>query len=298
MIKTTTIYAPEYPFLLRHIHNPPQTLYYRGTLPQGLFNIAFVGSRKMTDYGRQATEILINGLQGLPVCIVSGLAYGIDAHAHKTALQNNLKTIAVLGSGVDDNSLYPRAHRALAYKIMEAGGALVSTYPPGTEAIQWHFPDRNQIISGLSTAVVIVEAAEKSGALITAQFALDQNRDVFSVAGSIFQGSSAGTNNLIKNSSAKLISCAEDIIVEYDKLRELASKQMPEQIDPSLTAIQRQILAKIQIEPTAFAEIVAAVQLPIPQLNSELTLLEIKNKIRNLGNNFYTKNLTTLKQRG
>lgn len=292
-IKTLKLSNPGYPRLLRKISHPPKLLYYRGTLPENLFNIAIVGSRKMSFYGSQAVASLIRGFAGLPICIVSGLAFGIDAAAHKSALNFKLPTIAVLGSGIDDQSIYPRANKKLADEILANSGCLLAVYPPGTKALSWHFPERNQIISGLSKAVIVVEAALKSGALITAEFGLEQNRDVFAIPGSIFQAGSHGPNNLIKMQRAKLISEAADIINEYPALQKLAnSKPRSTIFDPDLSALQQKILNLIGLEPTGFADIYKASGLTAGELGSELILLEIKNKIRSLGNNCYARNLT------
>ena len=288
-VKITKIWEQNYPRLLRQISKPPKTLYYRGTIPKSLFYIAIIGSRKISNYGGQAVNRLVSGLAGLPVCIVSGLAFGVDAAAHQAALAYRLKTIAVLGSGVDDQHIYPRANFNLARQILKNGGALVSAYPPGTEALEWHFPERNQIISGVSKAVVIVEAAEKSGALITADAALDQNREIFAIPGSIFQKTSAGTNNLIKTTAAKLISSAEDIIIEFPELIRSRKTVNPEQVTTELSLIEREILKNIGAEPVALEQLLARVKITPAALAGNLILLEMKNKIRAIGGNFYAR---------
>lgn len=216
-IKLVKIKTPEYPYLLEQIHAPPPLLYYKGVLPVNTFNIAIVGSRKMTSYGKAAIEKILLPLTGKNVCIVSGLAYGVDAHAHKIALKTGLKTIAVLGSGIDDTSIYPADNLPLAKEIMAARGAIMSEFKPGTRGLRFHFPLRNRIISGLSRAVVVIEAASKSGALITAYAGLQQNRDIFALPGSIFEPLSEGTNNLIKN-GAKPLTDANDLFIEYPEL--------------------------------------------------------------------------------
>jgi DNA processing protein len=297
---------PDYPPLLKQLKKPPRVLYYRGNLSninaealdsekKSLINIAFVGSRKITFYGKQAVEFLISGLSKLPVCIVSGLAYGIDAYSHEIAIKSGLKTLAVLGSGIDDASIYPRINKLLAHKILNAGGAIISEYKPGTAAADWHFPERNLIIAGLCKGVVIIEAAEKSGALITAKHALDENRDVFAVPGSIFQDSSKGANNLIKGLRAKAISSSFDIINEYLELKRLAlatqsEDQLPE--SESLSPIQKQIFSAISAQGSNIEEILEKTKLPVQEINSNLILLEIQNKIKALGNNFYARNLS------
>lgn len=211
----------EYPGLLKQIHDPPRLLYYRGTLPVNTTNIAIVGSRKLSTYGQQVIEKIILPLSREKICIVSGLAYGADACAHEIALKVGLPTLAVLGSGIDDQSIYPAAHRELAKKIIAAGGAIISEFAPGTKSLPHYFPLRNRIISGVSKAIVVIEAANKSGALITAHTGLEQNRDIYAVPGSIFNPLSEGTNNLIKK-GAKPITDASDLLREYAELSYLA----------------------------------------------------------------------------
>lgn len=291
--------SDDYPKLLKQISGPPQTLYNRGNLRNDLFPIAVVGSRKMTAYGKQAAELLISGLRGLPISIVSGMAYGIDSQAHICAIKNNLHTVAVLGSGIDDQSIYPRANRNLAKDILENGGAIISEYPPGTPALHYNFPNRNRIISGMSKAVVVIEADSKSGSLITAKLANDQGRDIFAVPGSIFSKFSSGTNNLIAQ-GAKTLRGAADIIDEYPALKQFAAVQekTAQANDKDLTPLQQKILGKISFEPTPFAEILSQTGIELSVLNSNIIMLEIKNKISACGDNCYIRNLTNSKLYG
>lgn len=213
-IKLCTIFDSEYPCLLRNIFNPPIILYYRGVLPAVDHNaIAIVGARKATAYGKNAAVMLAAALAEQGMWIVSGAARGIDTAAHQGALESKSsgRTVAVLGCGVD--VVYPPENGRLLEKIVQSG-AVLSEYPPGTAPHAAFFPARNRIISGLSLGTVVVEAAEKSGALITADFALEQGRDVFAVPGSIFSLHSKGTHNLIKQ-GAKIVGGAEDILEEY-----------------------------------------------------------------------------------
>ena len=200
----------QFPALLREIYDPPLLLYIRGELPHDVPCVAIVGSRKATQYGKTATNLLVRPLASRGLTIVSGLAYGIDAEAHRATLAVHGKTIAVLGSGSDDAALYPRAHRQLAADIVASGGAVITEYPPGTRPQGYFFPQRNRIIAGLSRALVVVEADEKSGALITARLALDQNREVFAVPGPITSDLSRGTNGLLRDGAAPARS-ADDI---------------------------------------------------------------------------------------
>lgn len=194
-----TLTANEYPKRLAHIPEPPDTLYIRGTLPPVTHKLlAVVGSRKCTSYGKEVTQYLLTGLRGAPVSIVSGLALGIDAHAHKVALEQNLHTIALPGSGLDDSVLYPRSHASLANHIVESGGALISEYEPIQRAAPWTFPKRNRLMAGMADAVLIVEATERSGTLITARLATEYNTDVLVVPASIFAPSSFGAHQFLK----------------------------------------------------------------------------------------------------
>lgn len=179
---TRQLGAEEYPAALKEIPQPPTSLYARGSwAPEGTRHLAVVGSRALSGYGREACEKLIGGLAGYPVCIVSGMALGADACAHKAALRAGLHTIAVLGSGVDDASVYPRAHARLAKEILVSGGMLLSERPDGYRARPEDFPKRNRIVVGLSRAVLIIEAGEKSGTLITARLTHEYNRDLLCV---------------------------------------------------------------------------------------------------------------------
>lgn len=210
-ISLCTLTADNYPSLLQNSFNPPYVLYYRGTLPATDKLIAIVGARKATAYGKNAASMLAAALAAAGVGIVSGAARGIDTAAHQGALEQQGYTIAVLGSGVD--VAYPPENKNLLASIAETG-AVVSEYAPGTMAHPGHFPARNRIINALARGVVVVEAAEKSGALITADFALEEGRDVFAVPGSIFANTSKGANKLLKL-GAKPVDCATDILEEY-----------------------------------------------------------------------------------
>lgn len=206
-IGTLSIDEPGYPKLLKNIFDPPLLLYYRGRVPDSkLTSLAIVGSRAMTSYGEKTTEIIIKNLSLESVAIVSGLALGIDSTAHQSALKYNIPTIAILGSGLDDNSIYPASNIELAKQILKNKGTLLSEFPPGTKPLKQHFPLRNRIIAGICKAVLVIEAAEGSGALITVRVAIEENRDVFAVPGSIFEPQSIGTNRLIQEGANPLLS--------------------------------------------------------------------------------------------
>lgn len=200
----------DYPKSLREVYNPPKKLYFRGD--KELLKktcISVIGTRKYTEYGEANTKKIIAELAVLDIAIVSGLAIGIDSIAHEAALEFGIPTIAVLGSGIDN--IYPKCNLKLASKI-ERAGLIISEYPEETEAIKYHFPQRNRIVSGLSIATVVVEAAERSGALITAKLALEQGRDIFTIPGDIDRISSKGPLRLLQNGAAYPISSGQDII--------------------------------------------------------------------------------------
>jgi len=221
--------SERYPADLANIYNAPAVLYCRGELPRTAA-VAIVGSRNPTVYGKAAANKLATDLAGAGLIIVSGAARGIDTVAHAAALAVNQPTIAVLGCGID--VAYPRENITLLKAISETG-AIISEYPPGTEVRPYYFPMRNRIISGLANSIIVVESAEKSGALITADFALDQGKDIFAVPGSIFSENSAGCHKLIKN-GAKLIDSAKDLIDEIQSFV-LFSRQCVNKIKPSFS---------------------------------------------------------------
>jgi DNA processing protein len=196
---------------LLEIPQPPEELYIVGELPKDHIYVSVVGSRRYTDYGQRCCRELILGLRGKPVAIVSGLAYGIDQIAHRSAMDAKLPTIAIPGSGLDPSALYPRGHTQLAEEILYNGGCLLSELEPFEKAAPWTFPQRNRIMAGISRAVLIIEAEEKSGTLITARLATEYNRDVLAVPGSIFSATSAGTNFLLRQ-GATPITCANDLL--------------------------------------------------------------------------------------
>ena len=197
---------------LAEIPQPPETLYVRGKMPpEDVKYLAVVGSRDCTPYAKNVIDHLLTGLQGHNICIVSGLALGVDGYAHEASLTHKLHTIAVPGSGIADDVLYPKTHRPLAARILSSGGALLSEFEPDFPATKWSFPKRNRIMAGLADAVILIESAEKSGTLITARLAADFNRDVLVVPGDIFSKNSAGVHQFLKLGAVP-ITCAEDIL--------------------------------------------------------------------------------------
>jgi len=285
-IKIITLNDKEYPELLLKIHTPPYLLFYKGELPQkNDLNLAFVGSRKCTQYGEYAVNNIISNLAvlGANINIISGLALGIDSISHRVALENNMKTIAVLGSGIDNFNIYPRSNVELAHRIIENKGAIISEFPPGTGALRHHFPQRNRIVAGMSSATIVIEAEEKSGALITSKYALEENRDVFSLPGQINSKSSIGTNNLIKYGAIPLLS-ANEIIELYD----LEKKEVKtEKLD--LNEVETKIFSCLSHEPLHINQIAKTTSINIAELSSNLTIMEMKGIIKNVGGMNYLK---------
>jgi len=285
-IKVVLLDEENYPRLLKEIYDPPALLYYKGILKADLdcFPLAVVGSRKVTAYGRQAVEEVVAPLARQGLTIVSGLAFGVDALAHETTLQQNGRTIAVLGSGLDEDKIYPVQNRALARRIIENGGAVISEFPLGTLPLRFNFPIRNRVISGLSLGTLIVEAAEDSGSLITAKSALEQNREVFSVPGSIFSPLSFGPNNLLKM-GAHVVTTANDIL-------EILNLEKAEQFIENKkiladTAEEAALLKILSREPKHIDIIIKETSLSPATITSALTLMEMKGKVRNLGAMMY-----------
>lgn len=275
----------EFPQEFTNIASPPFYLYIKGRISPAKPRFAVVGTRKATPYGKQACEKIIRDLaERTEVEIVSGLAQGIDTEAHKAAVANNLKTIGVLGSGMDRASLFPPENWSLAEEIVKKGGAVISEYPPGSPALKHHFPARNRIISGLSLGVLVVEAPEKSGALITANFALEHGRDVFAVPGQMFSANAAGVNYLIQQ-GAKLVTGADDIIEEL----KLPQKTMARKIETSLTGEREKTILEILAEPASVDELKAKTNLPTPEIISCLSMLELKGFIRPMGQNRFQR---------
>ena len=277
-IKIFTWEDETYPQRLKEIDQPPPVLYIRGEyLPDDLFAVAIVGTRRVTAYGRQITEELGGYLASNGITMVSGLARGVDAIAHQTALKAGGRTIGVLGSGVD--RIYPPEHRGLAEKMMESG-AIVSDYAPGTPPDASNFPPRNRIISGLSLAVVVIEAGETSGALITAEFAAEQGREVFAVPGSILAPQSKGTNKLIQNGALPLLSVND--LMQALNLTRMGEHKAARKIIPS-DETEARLLTVLSAEPLHVDEIRKQTELPIEKVSATLALMELKGMVRQVG---------------
>ncbi len=273
----------DFPSGFSEIPDPPKKLFLRGTLPKDdtLF-LAVVGSRKCTHYGEEATRTLITGLAGHPFVIVSGLALGIDGIAHRSALEIGLTTIAIPGSGLDDSVLYPRAHLRLAHDILDSGGALLSEMEPCEKAAPYTFPKRNRLMAGISKAVLIIEADERSGSLITARLALEYNRDVLAVPGTIFSHSSRGTNALLRD-GATPVTTPGDILQHFGL--EGAEKTV---LDLHSLSLNEKLLLECLREPRSRDELAKMLKLPVQEVNVLVTELEVRGLIKNDSGVFHT----------
>jgi DNA processing protein len=278
VIKILTWKDAAYPQRLKEIEQPPPVLYVRGEyLPDDLYAVAIVGTRRVTPYGRQITEELSSYLASNGITVVSGLARGVDAIAHQTALKAGGRTLAVLGSGVD--KIYPPEHRQLAQQMMEQG-AIVSDYAPGTPPDASNFPPRNRIISGLSLAVVVVEAGETSGALITAEFAAEQGREIFAVPGSILAPQSKGTNKLIQKGALPLLSIND--LMQALNLTRMGEHKAARKVIPA-DETERRVMSILSAEPLHVDEIRNQTELPIEKVSATLALMELKGMVRQVG---------------
>jgi DNA processing protein len=281
----------DYPRMLKEISDPPPILYFRGRLEgQDELNLSVVGARKKTPYGGLATEKIVSELSLNGFHIVSGLALGIDALAHKTALDKKGRTTAIIGSGLDRNSIYPRENRNLAERIIGEGGAIISEFPPLTPPLKQNFPQRNRLIAGYSLGTLVIEANERSGSLITARLALENGREVFAVPGSIFSLLSRGTFKLIKEGALPVAS-AGDIMEAFN----VASPSSAADFNKSgvkkikLGIIEECILANLEAEPVHVNDLVRKVGLDTRKIMSTLTIMEMEGMVKNVGGMEYIK---------
>ena len=274
-----------YPQLLTEIADPPVILYYRGALPAAdAIMLAAIGTRKITTYGRSVVPHIISPLVSAGITIVSGMAYGVDALVHTQAIEQGLPTIAVLGSGLDEKSLYPKEHVLLADAILNAGGCLMSEYAPGTPGYKQNFIARNRIISGLSMGTLVIECSLKSGSLITAQYALEQNRRVYAVPGQIYAHESQGPNNLLKM-GAQPVTDAADILQDLNISPELT-------IDAELAATtptEALLLGILTSSPLSSDALVKQTGLETAAVSTALSFLEMKGVIKNVGAQQYIR---------
>lgn len=276
----------EYPESLLHIHNPPVLLFCRGTLSSDYFpSISVVGSRKISRYGQRAAEFIVGKLADEGVTIVSGLAFGADTVAHRISIEHGSRTIAVLGNGIDE--IYPAANASFAEKFLsEQRGVLLSEYLPGTEVRPEFFPVRNRIVSGLSRATIVLEAAIKSGSLITAELAIQQNKELFVVPGEIFSKNAGGCNKLLVQGSATPVLSGEQVLQMLD-FQFISSNKAVKQILPT-TENETKILSAFEnFSERHIDDLLRVIELPDSVISSTISILEIKGLMKNLGNNIY-----------
>lgn len=265
-----------YPDSLKSIPNPPVFLFVRGKIPPLHKSLSIVGTRETTDYGRITAEKFVSDLVANNFVIVSGLALGIDSCAHESTLKNKGITVAVLGSGVD--RIYPSNNSYLAERIIKSGGAVLSEYPLGTPAMQHHFPVRNRIVSGLSRGALIVEGGVKSGALITARYALEQGREVFAVPNNITKMGLSGTNYLIRRAEAKLVENAKHILEEF-QMQPVRSKQ-----PLSFSSVESELIELILNEGKTIDELTVETTYNVAKLSEVFIGLQLKGVVRQIGN--------------
>ena len=278
-VRALTLRDKAYPARLRETYDPPPVLYVRGTLTGAdQRSITVVGTRHVTSYGREVTRMLTEELARNDLTIVSGLALGVDAVAHKAALDAQGRTIAVLACGLD--MVYPMSHRALAGRIRESG-ALISDYPLGTKPKPEYFPRRNRILAGLTLGTIVVEAPERSGALITTTYALNENREVFAAPGSVLSPASAGTNRLIQEGGAKLVRNAADVLEELNLT--VPARQLPLPGAEPADETEAAVLALVSREPTHIDAIQEQSGLPMPVVSGALALMELKGLVKEIG---------------
>ncbi len=278
-VRALTWEDPAYPKLLSTIPAAPFVLYVKGEItPEDDWSLAVVGTRRASAYGREVTRQLVADLVRNHITVVSGLARGVDGEAHRAALDNKGRTIAVLGSGVD--VIYPPEHVKLAAQIVEHG-ALVSEYPLGTLPDAANFPPRNRIISGLSLGTLITEGDENTGARITLRYALEQDRETFAVPGNIFRRESRGTNLAIQQGEAKLVTRVEDILEELN-LTMVAEQQEMRLVSPE-NETESLLLKHLSSDPTHIDDLGRATGLPIAAVSSTLALMELKGLVRQVG---------------
>lgn len=282
----TIISKPNLPERILRAHPAPQRIYMRGNLPDldQYKLLAVVGARRFSEYGEQACQQLIADLAPYPIIIVSGLAIGIDSIAHEAALKAGLPTIAVPGSGLDEKKIYPQHKRPLAKKILDAGGCLLSEYPPSHDSGQpWMFPERNRIMAALSDAVLVIEAQEKSGTLITARLALDYNKEVLAVPGSIFSSHAKGPHFLLSQ-GATVVTCAKDIVetlglewidTDVKKIKEKEAKTKT--LFESCSAEEKELLALL---PCSRDALIQSLGKSAQHIAMTITLLEVKGLIK------------------
>ena len=285
-IRYVTLENSNYPVMLKNIENPPAVLYYRGSLFDCNLEktIAVVGSRRASYHAKEELNKIISQFSGTDVCIVSGLAAGIDSQAHISALDSNLKTIGVIASGLD--FYYPTTNKHLYERIENGNGAVVSEYYPTFEPLKFRFPQRNRIVSGLSYGTLVAEASLKSGALITANLTLEQGRELMCMPGLISNPNTEGIYKLLKN-GATLVTCADDILNALNW--EIKKTNVKDEALPNLTENEAKIFKELEIEEKGIDELINLTGLDIETLLTDLTTMELKGIIKQVGGDRYKK---------
>jgi len=291
-IKKVKISDKNYPKVLKKIKNPPKLLYYRGNLSKNTFSrsLAIVGSRRATSYGKMVVEKFMPALIGEKITIISGFMYGIDTAAHRECLECGGLTAAVLGFGLD--IVYPEENEGLYSEILNSGGVVLSEYEPDFKAKLWTFPARNRIMAGLATlGVLVVEAGEKSGSLITAKYAKKQGKKVFAVPGPITSSNFLGTNSLIKSGEAEMVLTPSDILGEKAKVK-IPLKAGQEEKELSL--LERKIFAVLEAEPLTVDDLSKKVNKNVMEIGQVLSLMALKGLIIEEKGKYYLANLGSL----
>lgn len=274
-MKIETLSKNKFPPLLKEINDPPKSLRIIDELPSDTKYLCVVGARKYSQYGKEVCEYLINGLKGYPITIVSGLALGMDGIAHRAALNAGLKTVAVPGSGLGEKVLYPSMHRGLAQEIVESGGALISEFDDDFIATPWSFPQRNRIMAGMSQATMVIEAELKSGTLITSKYAIEYNRDVFTVPHSIFSKTSEGPHMLLRLGATPITQPSDIVTALGLRPRE----ELFETRDYSDCSTDEKELIEILREPMSRDQIIRMLDKPVYVTQTILATMEIKGLI-------------------
>ena len=285
-ISYISLLNPDYPEYLKNISDPPLGLYYKGVLPDSTEKcFSIIGSRRCSEYGAQVAEKFAYELSKNDFIIVSGMAKGIDSMAHRGAIKGGGKTVAVLGCGVD--ICYPAENEKLMAAIAE-NGCVMSEYPPGTRPSNYNFPQRNRIIAGLSSGLLVIEAGKKSGTLITVDRALDYGRTVFAVPANITSALSEGTNQLIKDGCPP-VTCIDDILFELGEIKSENEIKKAEKADNNLKDDEKEVLAAIKYEPVSLDNLINTLDKPIQNIQYILTYLEIYGYVKKLPGQRYVR---------
>lgn len=287
MSGTINIKDKRYPKRLKEISNPPETLYYKGNWNQDIFEhcLAVVGSRKMTKYGEKICTKLVTQVAGQGITIVSGFMYGMDATAHKAAVKVGGRTIAVMPCGID--RIHPAYQKKLHKEILKKDGLIISEYEGDLKAKKWTYPKRNRIVAGLSQATLVVQAAKKSGSLITANYANKFNRKILAVPGPLTSSVSIGTANLIKKKQAEIVTEAKDILKAFSKKQSTINFDSNKTISKGENKLENKIINKLKVEPLAPDELSRKLNIPASKMGTVLSTMEIKGLIEEEGNKYH-----------